>query len=268
MTILDAIRRVVPIKYRQSIGLWMACQSSRSKLLLYPYLYVLCGTTPKNLRLLHGDDCSIRYRGVSILMPKDSIFTSWEVLQDEVYERYYRPGEGDTVVDVGAHVGMFTVKASLQVGVAGKVIAIEPAKSNVGYLLSNTEGILNITVVPVAAGSSTKESNLALSKVSPCHSLTDHPGMNTESVAVRTLDSILHELDMYRADFIKIDAEGWELEILRGARETIKQRGTHLAVAAYHNLPNGEKELPYVRDMLVSLGFGVVVTGGYVYAVN
>lgn len=266
--LLDLIRRVVPIKYRQSIGLWTARQASRSRLLLYPYFLLLCGIAPENVELLPGDDCVIRYRGYSILSPKDGIFTSWEVLQDGIYEKFGGPREGDTVVDIGAYVGMFTVKAAQQVGPNGLVVAIEPSSSNLQYLRRNTADIGNVKVIPKAAGSSGGEGRLTTSEASPCHTLVDKPGATTETIMIDTLDDILAKVGVKKVDFIKIDAEGYELEILKGASSTLKQSKLRLAVASYHDLPTGEHELSHVCRLLVSTGFSIKVVKGYVYAEN
>ena len=142
--ILDIVRKIVPIRYRQSLGLRSAHQASRSRLTLYPYLFFLCGAIPKNLKLLPNDKCAVCYKGCEVVFPRDGIFTSWEVLQDEIYERLYTPEAGDVVVDIGAYIGMFTVKASLQVKEAGKVIAIEPADTNLEYLRVNTTNLLSL----------------------------------------------------------------------------------------------------------------------------
>jgi len=56
---------------------------------------------------------------------------------NKVYERFYKLKEGDTVVDVGANVGMFTVKASLSVEDKGNVVSIEPIEQNFELLKKN-----------------------------------------------------------------------------------------------------------------------------------
>ena len=62
-----------------------------------------------------------------------------DVFVREVYEGFYRLREGDVVIDVGAHVGMFMVKAAMSVGERGKVVAIEPVEENLRLLRKNVE---------------------------------------------------------------------------------------------------------------------------------
>jgi len=266
--LLNIIRKIVPIKYRQSFGLWTAHQASRSKWLLYPYLFILCGTVPENLELLPGDRCLIEYKGHKVVIPRDSIFTSWEVFQNEIYEKVYRPQEGDTVVDIGAHVGMFSVKSALQVGKTGTVIAIEPARSNFMLLRQNTLSLLNVRIVGLAVGESEKIGYITTSKASPCYAMTLEFDRSVETVKVSTLDNILSRMRVDKVDFIKIDAEGSELAILKGATYTLKNNRVRLAVASYHNLPNGEYELPYIQKFLSEAGFSITTIKEYVYADN
>lgn len=264
--LVDLIRKVVPIRYRQSIGLWTARQASRSKVLLYPYMFLLCGTTPRGLVLLPNSECQIMYKGHSILAPRDSVFTAWEVLQDCVYEKEFTVEEGDTVFDVGAHVGLFTVKAALQVGNRGRVVAVEPVSANVKYLRSNTANIPEVAVISAAAGASVGVVALTLSTVSSCHSAEHVQGRPVETVSMSTLDDIAFRLKVSKVDFLKIDAEGYEVEILKGAGSMLRNGNMKVAIAAYHNLPTGEPELPQVCQILSQYRFKCVIRKEYVYA--
>jgi hypothetical protein len=77
-----------------------------------------------------------------------------DVFVRKVYERFYRLREGDVVIDVGAHVGMFTVKAAMSVGERGKVVAIEPVEENVRLLRKNVElhELDNVVIIGKACG--------------------------------------------------------------------------------------------------------------------
>jgi len=263
--LLEWIRKIVPIRYRQGLGLWTLRQVGRSKLLLNPYFLLLCGKVPKNLTLTK-DDCYVFYQGRKIFAPCDGILAFIEVLQDRVYEMFFTLHTGDVIVDIGAYVGMFTVRAALTVGGDGKVLAIEPAPANIEYLRRNTQDIGNIRIVAGAAGRERKDGLLTVSNASPCHSLLPKQGFDTVTVRIDTLDSILREAGVDRVDLIKIDAEGSEMDILAGATETLKQPNVKLAVAAYHDLPSGEPELYKVAKFLTDAGFKIRIVKKYVYA--
>ena len=268
MTLRDLIQKVVPIRFRQSVGLWTIQQASRSKWLLYPYLFLLCGDYPRNMRLGSNNGCYVCYEGVYIHAPRDGALTFIEVLQENVYGRVYSPSDRDTVIDVGAYVGMFSVKASLQVGLNGRVVAVEPSKGNYGLLCWNTRHRTNTISVPVALGASTGYGRLTSTDASPCHQLTDRRDKGTEEVRIETMDDMVARLGIDKVDFIKIDVEGSELKVLQGATNTLRNNRLHLAIAAYHDLDTGEPELPQVCELLEDAGFRVQVIKGYVYATN
>ncbi|KKL99107.1 hypothetical protein LCGC14_1817700 [marine sediment metagenome] len=268
MTLRDLIQKVVPIRFRQSVGLWTIQQASRSKWLLYPYLFLLCGDYPRNMELLPRNVCSVRYRGWRIRAPRDGALTFMEVLQEDVYSRTHHPGQGDTVIDVGAYVGMFSIKASLRVGGDGKVFAVEPSQVNLNFLYWNTGRRDNVIRVPVALGSCTGYGRLTSTDASPCHQLTKRQYTGTERVCIETMDDMVARLEIDKVDFIKIDAEGSELKVLQGATNTLRNNRLHLAIAAYHDLDTGEPELPQVCKLLEDAGFRVQVIKGYVYATN
>jgi hypothetical protein len=75
-----------------------------------------------------------------------------------------------------------------------------------------------------------------------------------------TLDSL-----RIQPDFVKIDAEGSELEILKGAEGVIKT-GTKFAIACYHDLPEGGNELNSVVNFLKDRGYKITIIHKYVFA--
>jgi len=257
--LIDVFRKILPIKVRQDLGLWAISQSARSKWLLYPYYKILCGETPKNLKLLPNNESAVLYNGQEIISPRDGILAFMEVFQDKVYEQVWTPNLNETVIDVGAYVGMFTVRAADLVGKAGKVIAIEPEPRNQTYLEKNTSYLPNVEIIKAIAGSSNGSGRLYISSSSPCHTIAYHHKNSIEIKQV-TLDSL-----GVQPDFVKIDAEGSEFEILKGAEKVIK-KGTKFAIACYHDLPGGGKELGPVVQFLEDRGYKITVIQKYVFA--
>src|SRR2546422_3309249 len=60
-----------------------------------------------------------------------------EIYQERAYEQMFDISAGDTVIDVGANIGIFTVKASKLVGPTGTVISLEPASKSFTLLEAN-----------------------------------------------------------------------------------------------------------------------------------
>jgi len=188
-----------------------------------------------------------------------------EIFQDEVYEKIGSPKEGDIVLDIGAYVGMFTVKASTLVGESGLVVAIEPAENNLSFLRQNTAGRKNVRIVSKAVSNCVGKAKLYISTASPCHTLIKSHKRYTE-VETTTIDALVSQLELPRVDFIKIDAEGFEYEILKGAESVLSSNNLILAIGAYHDLPNGGREMPKIVSHLKARGFNVYTKRGYVYA--
>ena len=124
---------------------------------------------------------------------------------------------GDTIVEIGAHVGTETLFFSGVVGGSGHVYAVEPVPSNARALKRTLErnAIRNVTLLECAVG----ESIGAVRFASPVSSNTgmghmDHDG--DLEVTCETLDSL--EASIGRAAVIYADVEGAELSILRGGR--------------------------------------------------
>lgn len=262
------ITRIIPIKIRSSLGLWTIKQAARYRWLLYLYLFLLFGYFPRDMRLASNNRCVVRHKDRDIVAPRDGALTFVEVLQEEVYEKYHHPVEGDTVLDIGAYVGMFTVKASLIVRESGQVIAIEPSQLNLKYLHQNIAGLNNVRVVPMAISSYSGRGKLDISGATPCNYLLPPSSLKPTNVGVTTIDDLVQLLNLLKVDYIKIDAEGAEIDILNGALETLRGNTVKLAIASYHDLPNGKPELPEICRLLTREGFNFIVDKGYVYADN
>lgn len=132
------------------------------------------------------------------------------------YETYYKLRQGDVVVDIGAHVGYFTMLAAEKVGPSGIVHAFEPNPDNFGRLEDNCAGIPNIRIHNSAVWDSNGELPLFPHATNTGgHSLFEFDG-HLEPVIVTTVNLGWWLSNMgIRPHFIKIDAECSELTILQ-----------------------------------------------------
>jgi FkbM family methyltransferase len=182
---------------------------------------------------------------------------------DHDYEEFFRVKKGDVVVDAGAHIGLFAYSVAKR---AKMVVAIECEPKNLEQLRRNLSNFRNVIVVEKALWNCKARLPLHLGHSSD-HSLIQDvevkgakPAANLEIIMVDadTLDCILHDLQIAKVDFVKMDIEGAEIEALQGASETLKKL-PKIVVASYHER-NGVKTIYQVVRKLTNSGFKVYST--------
>ncbi len=134
--------------------------------------------------------------------------------------------EGGVAVDVGAHLGTFTVPLARRVGPRGLVVAVEPTPRTAGALRRTLalNGLQDrVALHECAAGGEEGKARLHIAAVGSHNSLLPlrNEGVDEVEVAVRALDAIVPE--GRPACVVKIDAEGMELEVLRGAGRVLAE---------------------------------------------
>jgi len=155
--------------------------------------------------------------------PSDYEAKNFNFLQEETKQ-------GDTILDIGAHIGLFAVIAAKLVSPNGKVYAFEPTPK--------TNDILHKTIAINHLDKIIEPRNEAMGK-SPGKTtfyISDNIGDNGNSlvsykkdrklngieVTILTVDDFVKQQNLQRVDFIKIDVEGAELDTLLGAIETFE----------------------------------------------
>ncbi len=185
-------------------------------------------------------------------------------------EEPYELKRGDTVIEAGAYIGMFTVKSSKAVGNEGKVIAIEPEPDNLSFLRRNIDvnGLTNVIVVPKGAWNKKGKLKLYLSEYVGRHSFYAewaNSNIFTE-VEVDTLDNILSELQIKGVNFINMNCEGGETEALKGMEGTLKNNDAIKLMISGHHYINGEYTYKTAARRLKKKGFEIHITkNGTVY---
>lgn len=132
----------------------------------------------------------------------------------------------DIFVDIGAHIGWFTLLASKYVGDNGHVYAFEPEPNNFELLNNNVElnGFKNITAIQKAIIDKSETLNFYLSK----HNTGNHRiyDINNGRTFIKVQSTSLDEYfkaNNNKIDFIKIDIQGAEIRALRGMSEILKK---------------------------------------------
>jgi len=154
------------------------------------------------------------------------VYVFGDSLEPELYSLQHFLGPGQVFVDVGANVGVFTVKAAKEVGSEGLVIAIEPFVETAFRLSQNVQAnaYRNVRVRNFCIGRNTGHARLHLNKNKP-NSFSLVPRGDAESISVLSvsLDDLCRWENLERLDYLKIDAEGAEAAVLEGGQETLSR---------------------------------------------
>lgn len=143
------------------------------------------------------------------------------------------------VFDIGAHIGLYAIPASKAIRPGGKVYAFEPSDANRKYLLRHFKynSINNAVIVPYLIGEESRKEQLFYEnkKTDPMNSL--HPKKNAWSYKKvlreqMALDDFTIRNDV-KPQVIKIDVEGAEYGVLKGAQETIRKYSPVIFLSAH-----------------------------------
>ena len=149
-------------------------------------------------------------------------FNQFEPEMKKIFSRYIKTG--DTVVDVGANIGYHTKEFSRLVGEKGKVIAVEPFLTNFNVLKMNCDDLSNVITENFALGN--RDGKLELREYEDTAYVSEFKISrvkftgNTKEVPVKKIDTVFLNNEI---DFLKIDVEGGELEVLKGSVKTLRK---------------------------------------------
>lgn len=150
---------------------------------------------------------------------------------------------GDTILDIGAHLGLISLSCSKLAGQGGKVYSFEPSPTTylqLKTILSLNPGGASVHALQMAVGlqnapisfyESDDEGSNSNSLV-PKHDLKRKP----VTVPCTSIDRFTEENNLEQIHIIKIDAEGVELDVLKGAEQVLRKYRPYLVVAIHPRL--------------------------------
>ena len=190
-------------------------------------------------------------------------FLSMTIREEDILQQF-SPKEGDTVIDIGAHIGRYTLISSKRIGQNGRVLAIEanPAVFNMLNKNINLNHLTNVKSLNYAVFSEKTKIKLFVPGDNLDFTIyntvmTDRSRKYSEKyveVEANTLDNILQQNQINPEDvnWIKIDVEGAEYEVLKGATNVLSKSKDIALLIEIHNLSNGTNYYKPITDLLKS----------------
>jgi FkbM family methyltransferase len=213
------------------------------------------------------DDCDLRmflppeWRGIAKLA-----FTFCERYEPELGYLKQILSPGMTFVDAGACYGIYTLTASKLVGEAGRVIAFEPAPRAFRVLQKNIRlnSLANVLAYPMALAAHSGKALLHYHPNVGCDSLgrDDSFTQMAEEIETESLDNVLEKISVHQVDVIKMDVQGAEELILRGARKILNASHPVIIFEVYPPCAAPLGLSPYgAWEFLHDLGYEFFVVG-------
>lgn len=220
----------------------------------------------------HVDDIALNksakfafYRFLEILnrrvpLPNSTFrYSIADVYTEKYLEEYMCPRDGYCFVDVGASIGHWTIFVAKK---GFEVHSFEPSPRPYSILKRRVRRYSNVHVYPIALGESQREATLMLFESFSPHSvvgsLADYAQMQKRGllgrvqIPVRTLDSF----GFTNVGLIKIDTEGYEVPILLGAEQTIRECKPRLIIEVH---PPFDVEKRRIIEILEDLNYHYIV---------
>jgi FkbM family methyltransferase len=234
------------------------------------------------LKLRNDDNLVLRnIQGSKMYLDLSDLGLSWELIVRGIHEERatkvlrQEVKEGMTVVDIGANLGYYALMEASIVGDKGQVYALEPVRRNFDILCKNirANGYENVKAYCIAVSSSSGTAKMTLTNRSNWGSLLDVNGeavseyakanknrLPKQIVEVPTisLDEFLAEQGVHQVNFIRMDLEGYEIEVIKGMTNTLENMPSPLKLFIEMHckaFTNPEDTIGSLLQRLLNLGF-------------
>ena len=166
------------------------------------------------------------YTFLELLDRSRYLYGSYEYVYSSAFVGQITPGS--IALDVGANIGEYSLLAALSTGPKGRVLAVEPNQELHPRIRRNLElnDVSNVRILPIALGSFESHGTLTVPLGGPALGTlrSDVGGVEPITqfkVSIKRLDDILSDEERRLLSVVKVDVEGWELEVFRGGRATL-----------------------------------------------
>jgi FkbM family methyltransferase len=219
-------------KYVYNISLFLYSIYEKLVDATIPFSFQKLTKRPFTFKMINGEGINFYPEGQ---LAKRIFSNSFENFQLNAFQQILKPSM--VVVDAGANIGLYSMIASKIVSVEGKVFAFEPSIESFNRLNSNIKLNNLKNIIYINEGLGEEANNLILRQdegygdaerylfsdnEAPDIGLEDIILKNEEEIVINTLDNNLLKRNINKIDFLKIDTEGFEYYILKGAEEILK----------------------------------------------
>jgi len=187
--------------------------------------------------------------------------------------------EDSVIIDVGANIGYFTIYASRKVGKDGLVITLEPMDEAYDCLIKNLRLNCLNNVMPFKLALWSSETTLrlyrtkgyytsVLSKVDLFKNLIQQKKLELiKEYEIKTikLDDLIKNINLNKVDWIKIDVDGSEYEVILGSMNTLKRFKPKLIIEI-HNQEIGNKILKILKDLGYKVSLIKILDNYHIFA--
>lgn len=173
-----------------------------------------------------------------------------EIWLERIYTgRFYRPADGDVIVDAGANIGVFTIYIARQ-NPRCKVFALEPFAENFQYLQSNVAeaGLTSVTCCEVALGAECGKGQMQAVGARSLDHVLRVDSKQEVGIPVIPLSGVFDLVHAQEIDFLKVDIEGSEHDVFDAASPDVLGRFKRIAMEYHDQIAPGTLEL--LRNVL------------------
>lgn len=172
-------------------------------------------------------------------------------LERSYTEGFYRPADGDVIVDAGANVGMFAIYMGRQ-NRRCRVVALEPFSENFQYLLANVARACpeTVTCCEMALGAGFGKGHMQAVGTRSLDHVLQVDSNQADGIAVIPLSGLFDLVRAQEVDFLKVDIEGSEYDVFAAATPELLARFKRIAMEYHDQIVPGTLEL--LRNVLSS----------------
>lgn len=193
------------------------------------------------------------------LMTPYILFEQQDWFEDEIKFLRQLINPGQNIIDIGANYGTYTLTLAQRVAPAGKVWAFEPSNTTAKFLRESIQlnNATNIYLTQAGVSDHIGEATFYTQPNGELNSLTPTENAQKETIQLTSLDNFMAEQGWPKIDFIKLDAEGEEENVIKGAAKTLRNNSPLIMFEMKdgnkinHQLVNAFKQIGYDAYRLV-----------------